>query len=146
MFESMTSTRLRSVFGRSCRNTDVQTWVSVSQFQKRVAALSFGLTVLTSVAIVSSQLSGRSVRLQPDLHGPPEGGHYGLHLQERFRIDPLAEFELEFPALVHEDLGVFRQHHAHALERPRRRAFEVNSRSTETAPVARALELGLGHQ
>src|SRR5207237_6823349 len=62
MFDNITSTRLRSVSGRSCRKTDVHTCVSVSQFQKRVPALSFGLTVLTCVAmdkfsVVSYQLS-----------------------------------------------------------------------------------------
>src|ERR1043166_4687530 len=67
-------------------------------------------------------------------------------LEECFRIDPLPEFELEFPALVDQDLPVFGQHHPHTLERPGRGTLEIDAREAEAAAVARTLELRLGHQ
>src|SRR5688572_21404688 len=121
-FDSITSTRLRSVFGRSWRNTDVHTCVSVSQFQKRVAALSCGLIVLVSVAI----------------SGIPSES------QKRLCIDPLSQLELELPALVDEDLAILGEHNAVPLERTRRRPLEVDARRPEAAAVAGALELRLG--
>src|SRR6266567_7186539 len=47
-FESITSTRFRSVVGRPCRKIEVHAWVSVSQFQNRTSAPSLGATVLVS--------------------------------------------------------------------------------------------------
>src|SRR5262245_50443388 len=44
----MTSTRVRSLSGRSLRNTEVQICVSVSQFQDRVAQPSLGSIVFVS--------------------------------------------------------------------------------------------------
>src|SRR5215471_4835530 len=123
-FDSITSTRLRSLSGRSCRNTDFQTCVSVSQFQNRTPIPSWGAIVFVS-AMVS-------------LQGPPTGGHYvrPSHLQERFRIDPLSELVLVMLALVHQDLAVVGQDDARAFERPRRRTFEVDAGQPETAAVA----------
>src|SRR5688500_16472430 len=118
MFDSITSTRLRSVFGRSWRKTDVQTCVSVSQFQKRVAGPSCGLTVFVSVAMSDSQ--------------------------KRFRVDPLTQLVLKFPALVDQDLAVLGKHNAVALERTRRWPFEVDAGGAKAAAVARAFELGFG--
>src|SRR5215203_675275 len=54
-FDSITSTRLRSLSGRPCRNTDVQTCVSVSQFQNRVPGPSCGATVLVSAMFVGGR-------------------------------------------------------------------------------------------
>src|SRR5439155_4583650 len=61
--------------------------------------------------------------------------------QKRFRIDPLAQLALEVAALVDENLPVFGEHDAHALERTRRRPFEVHAGEAEAAAVARTLEL-----
>ena len=50
-FDNITSTRLRSLFGRPCRKIDVQTCVSVSQFQNLTGALAFGSTVFVSAIL-----------------------------------------------------------------------------------------------
>ena len=50
------------------------------------------------------------------------------------------------PALVDEDLAVVGEHDARALERPRRRSFEVDPGRPEAAAVTRALELVLRRQ
>src|SRR5207244_3731045 len=63
------------------------------------------------------------------------------HLEERFGIRPLSQLVLEMPRLVDEDLPVVGQHHARALERPRRRPFEIDAGQSISAAVARALEL-----
>src|SRR5262249_3727251 len=117
MFDSITSTRLRSLFGRSCRKIDFQTCVSVSQFQNLTRTGSRGSTVLVSTAIAP------------------------LNLQECLGVFPLRELELEVLALVDQDLPVFREHDPHALEGARRRPFEVDACRPEAAAVARALEL-----
>src|SRR6188508_108631 len=67
-------------------------------------------------------------------------------LQECVRVDPLSELVLELPALVDQDLAVLCEHDAIALQRARRRAFEVDTGRPESAPMARALELGFGRQ
>ena len=139
----MTSTRLRSVVGRSWRKTDVHACVSVSQFQNRVSAPSFGATVFVS-AICQTLCQN----LYHGGHGDNGGtDRHSLEtvsslkpllvssvalfsrFQERLRIDPLPELALEVPALVHEDLPVVGQHDARALERTRRRPFEVDATS-----------------
>src|SRR5262249_13550666 len=113
-FDSITSTRLRSLSTRPCRKIDVHACVSVSQFQKRVPTPSFGATVLVSAM---------------------------SRLHERLGVGPLPELVLELPRLVHQDLSVVGQDDARALERPRRRTLEVDSREPEAAAVARTLEL-----
>src|SRR5215472_7400534 len=60
--------------------------------------------------------------------------------QKRFGIRPLPQLALEVTALVDEDLSVFGEHDAHALERTRRRPFEVHAGRAESAPVARAFD------
>src|SRR5438046_4909175 len=104
-FESMTSTRLRSLVGRPCLKIEVQTCVSVSQFQNRTKPPSFG-TTLSAIAFM------------PTL---PVSG-----FQKRLRIGPLAQLALEVPRLVHQNLAVVGQHHASALERPRGWPFEIH--------------------
>src|SRR5207247_5823296 len=61
-------------------------------------------------------------------------------------IRPLSELPLELPRLVDEDLAIVGEHYARALERPRRRAFEVDAGEPEAAPVAWTLELAFGRQ
>src|SRR3954464_6390106 len=100
----MTSTRWRSLSGRPWRKTDVQTCVSVSQFQNRVPGPSCGATVFVSA--IRNRASG---------------------FQKGFRVRPLAQLALEMTALVDEDLPILCQHDASALERPRRRPFEVDA-------------------
>jgi hypothetical protein len=56
MFDNITSTRLRSVVGLPCRKIDVQTCVSVSQFQNRTSGPSCGSMVCV-VAICSVELA-----------------------------------------------------------------------------------------
>src|SRR5215471_8727767 len=62
-------------------------------------------------------------------------------LEECLRIDPLSQLELIMPALVDENLAVVGEHDARALERTRRRTFEVDAREAEAAAVTRALDL-----
>src|SRR5579864_5982459 len=132
MFDSMTSTRLRSVLGRSWRNTDVQTCVSVSQFQNLVPGPSFGAIVLVSAIFdLCYQLSAIGYRLSA----------IGLRLEKRLRIGPLAKLVLEMPRFVDEDLPIVGQDHARALERARRWSLEIDPGRAEAAAVARALEL-----
>src|SRR4051794_21660705 len=102
MFDSITSTRFRSLSGRSWRKIDFQTCVSVSQFQKRTRTGSCGCTVLVSTAMSPSDL------------------------QKCFRVFPLRQLELVVVTLVHEQLSILGEDDAHALERPRRRAFEID--------------------
>src|SRR5687767_11193944 len=66
--------------------------------------------------------------------------------QKRIRIDPLAQLVLELAALIDQDLAVLGEHDAIALERPWRRAFEVDTRRPEPAAVAWAFELRFGRQ
>src|SRR5688572_7336518 len=66
------------------------------------------------------------------------------YLQKRIRIRPLAPLAEELDRLVDEDLpvgGIDRD--LHALERPRRRTFEIDSGAVVAAAVAGALELVL---
>src|SRR4029077_4084316 len=100
----MTSTRLRSLLGRSCRKTDFQTCVSVSQFQNRTVIPSWGAIVFVSAMVsyntpyVASGFSRTAVRLKADPTSETPS-----RLQKRFRVDPLSELVLEMLPLVHED-------------------------------------------
>src|SRR5207244_4086010 len=69
-----------------------------------------------------------------------------LRLEKCLRISPLTQLPLELPRLVDEDLAVVGEHDARALERARRRTFEVDAGEAEAAAVARAFELVLGRQ
>src|SRR5439155_26934647 len=64
-------------------------------------------------------------------------------LQKRLGVFPLALLLLELPGLVDEELPVVRERDAVALERPRRRAFEVDAGRVEAGAVAGALELAV---
>src|SRR5215467_2862709 len=173
MFDSITSTRVRSVSGRSWRKTDFQTCVSVSQFQNSVALLSFGATftappgaVTTPAAPTPTAAYSTAGRRLAALTSPtmpinaittpinsatPSGSNTAktkitstcvlpLRLQERFRIRPLSELFLEVTALVDEDLSIVGEHDARALERTRRRTFEVDAAQVIPAAVAGTLE------
>src|SRR3954468_18823827 len=101
-FESITSTRPRSVSGRSWRKTDVQICVSVSQFQNRVPGPCWGATVLVSaIKIYGCQ----DLRIYESIYESRPSG-----LEKRFRIGPLSQLALEVAALVDENLPVLRQH------------------------------------
>jgi len=63
------------------------------------------------------------------------------HLDERFRIDPLAQLLLKLQALVDFDLAILGDPDADPLERPRRRTFEVDAVDIEPGAVTGALEL-----
>src|SRR5262245_56755419 len=107
----MTSTRVRSESGRSCRKIDFQTCVSVSQFQNRVPAPSFGATVFVSAIGPFSRYQRRiSTKDTEDTKvGLPESRStsckspgalcplcsISLRLQERLGIGPLPELVLE---------------------------------------------------
>src|SRR6266850_5704965 len=67
--------------------------------------------------------------------------YHPLRRQKRLGIGPLSQLVLELAALVDEDLPVVGKHHARALERTRRRSFEVDARRPEPAAMAGALEL-----
>src|SRR5262249_13021378 len=61
-------------------------------------------------------------------------------------IRPLSQLLLEFLALVDDDLAVVGQGDLESLQRPGRRALEVDPGDIEAAAVARALELLLAGQ
>src|SRR3954451_11700335 len=69
-----------------------------------------------------------------------------LRLQKCLGIRPLSQLALEVAALVDENLAVLGEHDAGALERARRRAFEVDAGRAEAAAVARALEFVFGRE
>src|SRR6516225_9911256 len=66
-----------------------------------------------------------------------------LHFDKRIGVVPLAQFFLEFPALVNHDLAIFTDGDRPAFERSRGRALEIDSSDLEATAVARALELFL---
>src|SRR5215469_10188546 len=72
--------------------------------------------------------------------------HWKLKFQERCRVDPLAFFFLEFPALIHKNLPVVSETDRVSLQRPRCRAFEVHVGDVVTAAVAGAFEFLFGLQ
>src|SRR5689334_15031460 len=170
MFDNITSTRVRSVSGRSWRNTDFQTCVSVSQFQNSVALLSFGTTFTappagaTPTAAVACATAGRRLAafISPTMPiiaittavriASPRGSKTAstkttsvtcvlLRLQKRFGINPLPEFFLVVAALVDEDLPVVGEHDARPFERSRRWPLEVHTAQVIAAAVARTFEL-----
>src|SRR5262249_21944071 len=67
----------------------------------------------------------------------------GLHLDKRIGVVPLAQFFLEFPALVDHDLAVFTDGDRPAFQRTRGRSLEIHSGDLEPAAVARTLEFFL---
>src|SRR5437764_7036171 len=131
----MTSTRPRSLSGRSCRKIDVQTCVSVSQFQNLVPGPSFGATVFVS-AIFRVQGSRFKVRASDFRLQTSDDSSF----QERLGVRPLTQLALEMTALVDEDLSVFGQHDARPFEGPRCRALEVDAGNAEATAVARPCE------
>src|SRR5262249_54886509 len=165
MFDSITSTRVRSVSGRS---PAFQTCVSVSQFQNSVPLLPFGATFTAppgAVATAAPTVATAGRRLAalasptipinaittPINRATPSGSKTAktkitstcalpLRLQKRFWISPLAQFFLEVAALVDEDLPIVGEHDACALERTWRRALEVDATQVIAAAVAGTLE------
>src|SRR4051812_11933430 len=70
----------------------------------------------------------------------------GLRDDKRFRIGPLAKLFLERLALVDFQLPVVADANGVALERTRRRAFEIDPVLIKTATVARTFELLLAFE
>src|SRR5438034_4862715 len=69
------------------------------------------------------------------------------HFYERIRIGPLPAFLVKLHRLIDDDLSVGRiDENLRALERSRRRSFEVHSRFVIPAAVARTFELVLRRQ
>src|SRR2546428_9022468 len=125
-FVRMTRPRFLAVSGGPCRKIEFQSWVL------RVYSQSFFKTAIGS--------------LSTRLRGAPPPGPRPSGLQERLGIAPVALLLGEDLRLVDQDLPVFGQDDAVALERARRGAFVVDPAAVEAAAVTGALELVLGLQ